>query len=756
MHLSLNKTTAKTFALILLLTIASSMIVAISAQTTKIGSLAFVSVSPQVSQLGTTVLINGWTSPTPLNVPMGAGTAVYYRWNYTVTLKSPSGKIITNPKGPVNGYGDGTFYFTYKPDETGNWTATLYWPGDLNFTESTSPPFTFTVQSEPVPSYPGAPLPTEYWRRPVNAENREWSVYLADWGVNGRPEDSRNYQPYGKAPVTSHILWTKMDYMGGMMGDEWTDSSYRATLTPTAIMGGRAYVNERDGYHCIDIYTGEELWATPKTIPGTLFFVTLPADPDPGGAATHSDIWSYRAAGWVEIYDASTGVLTSTKNGTNWVGVGISKYLDGYFYFLNGRNWTKWNPYNIGPTGVANGVSVMQATYKDKVMWSVNIPTGVATPSTYSGDYACSTGALSCFDLTNGNLLWNLTSRPESVYYRQNQMMGAGYYCIDTMQMTWIGYDLKTGNKAWETPPTEYPWGTFWSYNNALDTDKLYGMGYDGHVYAYDLKTGKQIWSFSSGSSNGETPYNTYAFWNGPVVADGKIYAGTTEHTPTQPRLRGNRMYCLDADTGEEIWSIAGAYVTKEIADSMLITANEYDSLMYCFGKGPTATAVSVTPGVTGNGTSVLIQGTIMDESPGQKDTPCVSMDSMSAWMEYLHMQKPIPTNATGVPVALRVMGSDGSITELGTVTSDLKGHFAYLWTPTNADTYKVIASFVGDDSYWGSWAETGLGVFSAQSSAQAETIQTDYSTMLYAILGAVAIAIIIGLVAIFLTLRKR
>jgi outer membrane protein assembly factor BamB len=282
-------------------------------------------------------------------------------------------------------------------------------------------------------------------------------------------------------------------------------------------------------------------------------------------------------------------------------------------------------------------------------------------------------------------------------------------------------------------------------------------MGYDGYVYAYDIETGDLVWSFYAGDAGSESPWGTWAFWNAPVIVDGKVYAGTTEHTPTQPRMRGNRLYCIDDNTGDEIWSIAGAYVTKVIADSMLITANEYDSLMYCFGKGPTATTVSVSPTVIGNGSSALIQGTVLDQSPGQKDTACVSKDSMSGWMEYLHMQKPIPTNTTGVPVELRALGSDGSITELGTVTSDFKGHFEYLWTPTTQGTYKVMASFNGDDSYWGSWEETGLGVTLVQTaSSEAQAVQTDNSTLLYGILAAVVVAIIVGIVAILIALRKR
>ena len=38
---------------------------------------------------------------------------------------------------------------------------------------------------------------------------------------------------------------------------------------------------------------------------------------------------------------------------------------------------------------------------------------------------------------------------------------------------------------------------------------------------------------------------------------------------------------------------------------------------------------------------------------------PCVSDASMSGWMQYVYMQQPEPTNATGVPVTISVVDPD-------------------------------------------------------------------------------------------------
>jgi hypothetical protein len=101
-----------------------------------------------------------------------------------------------------------------------------------------------------------------------------------------------------------------------------------------------------------------------------------------------------------------------------------------------------------------------------------------------------------------------------------------------------------------------------------------------------------------------------------------------------------------------------------------------YDGYLYWFGKGKSATTVTAPDIVVSKGTGVVIRGTVLDLSPAQPGTPCVSKDSMSTQMEYLHMQKPIDgmwhnLTMTGVPVALTAIGSDGN--------SGL-GHRDYRW----------------------------------------------------------------------------
>ena len=137
---------------------------------------------------------------------------------------------------------------------------------------------------------------------------------------------------------------------------------------------------------------------------------------------------------------------------------------------------------------------------------------------------------------------------------------------------------------------------------------------------------------------------------------------------------------------------------------------------MYSVGKGPSATTVSTQTTVAPLGSSVLIQGTVTDQSAGAKGTPAISDKDMGAWMLYVYNQFPMPTNATGVPVQITAIGSDGTQYQVGTATSNLYGNYGITWTPPSQGTYQIVANFMGTGSYGNSFASTYLAIGAAVS----------------------------------------
>lgn len=101
---------------------------------------------------------------------------------------------------------------------------------------------------------------------------------------------------------------------------------------------------------------------------------------------------------------------------------------------------------------------------------------------------------------------------------------------------------------------------------------------------------------------------------------------------------------------------------------------------------------------------------------------PAMSDESMGVWMQYIYMQKPKPSSATGVAVHLTAIDPNNNIEDLGNATTDSSGLYSLLWTPPVPGKYIITATFEGSASYWPSSSETAIGVTKAASPAVTPT----------------------------------
>jgi hypothetical protein len=134
---------------------------------------------------------------------------------------------------------------------------------------------------------------------------------------------------------------------------------------------------------------------------------------------------------------------------------------------------------------------------------------------------------------------------------------------------------------------------------------------------------------------------------------------------------------------------------------------------------------------------------------------PAVSDESVSAWMEYVYMQQPYPTSATGVTVTLDVLDANGNYRSIGTATTDTSGTFSYMWKPDIPGKYTLIATFQGSESYYASYAQTAFGVTEAPTATPTPTPLTLPPTETYFAVSTIAIIIAIAIAAV-LILRKK
>ncbi len=348
----------------------------------------------------------------------------------------------------------------------------------------------------------------------------------------------------------------------------------------------------------------------------------------------------------------------------------------------------------------------------------------------------------------------------------------------ETMQL--IAYSLTDGSQVWSTTPEVALWDTMrcvslYAYGN------LYRSGFDGILYCYSMKDGSLLWTYGNGGAGNstyaglDTAYGHYPIFV-DVIADGKVYLGTTEHSPDSPWYKDSEYRCINATTGEEIWTLTGwgtgMYVgtSDMVADGYFTYLNCYDMQVYSVGKGPSTTSVTASPKVTTFGSSVIIEGTVLDIAAGTNQdeqaarfpngVAAVSDSSMKGWMEYVYMQKPRPTDTVGVPVTISVVDANGNYRDIGVVTSDADGFFSLNWKPDIEGAYTVYASFAGSESYWPSHAVSAFAVdLAAPTPVPTEALNLQSAADMYfvpAVAGIIIAIVIVGIMMALLLIKKR
>jgi len=703
----------------------------------------------------------------------------------------PKGNYVDRPGVPTGGNITLSYSIWYRPSQT-EWQN-------------------LTVQSDLVSAWPSSQLPTDYWTRPINLINRDWAQISGSFPFTGGAyyysggrilyASNYGYTAYVQAPNSAHVVWKRQDptVLAGVIGGQSYDYAINSgSGTPNIIYAGRCYqaitkiVNgvSTSVWQCYDLRTGEIFWErTGITQPPTMIEYSPPT-PDPtvaGATATRS--WSISL-----MYIGSQRLIKyNPASGATTVNVSISPLTTGTYYMPEycltiqdlGASKPADQRYRLINWTTAGSTTNFTARIMNNITWprsslgNLDLDAELSLTATLNTDWPpeiearAQPGAIGymwvmgykieSIDLRTGRLLFNFTGENTLENYQsQSSVADRGRVAYGAANRHWICYDGRTGAKLWTSEQTEYPWGWAWPYARAsYDFNESKGAiitcTYEG-VYAIDWDNGKIIWRYTdSNAVPFEGPYQATPFFSQVSIADGKIYAYNTEHSPSQPYDRGWSLHCINATNGQLIWKILNPMAPGGIADGYLTASNPYDGYMYVFGKGKSATTITTPDNVVAQGTGIVIKGTVLDQSLGQAGTPCVSKDSMATQMHYLHLQQPIDgmwhnETVSGVPVILTAIGSDGSVTDIGTVaTNGYYGTFTCEWTPPKEDTYTVMASFAGDDSYGSSSAATGLVVGPAPTvaptaTATSQPLNTASTTDLMTFIVVIGIAIIVAI----------
>jgi hypothetical protein len=702
----------------------------------------------------------------------------------------------------------------------GNNTISTY------FKPSSTAEQSLTVQQDLVWSWPLA-LPTDYWTRPASMNNRGWWPILGAYPGTGYvgygysnwdtlyPDTNKQYMalhdftPWVQAPNTAHILRKRLGAVAGLIGGP--AGQYGTTSNPgfpDVIYAGRCYDTRTELINgvptscavCTDLRTGEVYYAIPTSAGGITPSYVAYVNPVPNtatiaGEEVGSQTWSVEllsiSGSYLRKINPATGALAGNYSIAPLSGGTFHNQIGGYVLNIqdlgSAAGAQRYRLINWTTRGTSNNIAsriVSNTTYQMSslpAMLDFDAGLGGVVTDTYSAMNL--TGqpfgqkrwwvSIQFYDLATGALKYNITtdSYPDILYHNGPSIMDHGKVAAWTQGGYWIIADGRTG-KWIRSDGTDYPWSSagFGAYAASSGYGLLIRYAYN-YVYAFNWTDGKLVWKYEAPTyAPFETPYTdangteVYSFNGDGDIADGKLYVANTEHTPTYPLTRGWGLHCINMTDGSLIWKLDNPMTFGAVADGYLVAANSWDGYMYVIGKGQSKTTVTAPDVAVSLGTGVMIKGTVIDTSPAQAGTPCVSKESMSMQMEYLHLGQPhggIWNNETitGVPVLLTAIGSDGTVIDLGTVTTNgYSGEFDKAWTPPKEDTYQIIASFAGDDSYGSSMSTTAVSVGPApkEISIPEQQVPPDYTMTIVGVGIAVIIAVIIAVAAAVLLLRKR
>jgi outer membrane protein assembly factor BamB len=900
MKFSANKTKATLISLFLMFAMAFSLIAlpAANAHTPawEIATFAHIHVTVNPIGVGQTTFIYMFLTPT---YPDESLENNYRFHNFKLIITKPDNTTETITfeyvSDPTSNQG-----YAYVPAQVGKYTLKFEFPGQAvndyphrpgsayegdTFLPS-SDTTTLIVQEEEIPpAITSYPLPKEYWTRPIYGENTDWWAISSNWLGSGAPgygdsvgPDQQQYPGDAVGSQTSHVMWTKSNQPGGVVGGNnfpiqgntyFEGTAYQQRFTNPIIVYGRLYYTEPSSFSggggptvCVDLRTGELLWS--RTDVQQLSFAYIMDLETPNYHGVYPAILV--AAGgrrspipsgmWV-AYDADTGEtlfnVTDVPSGTTVLGP-IGEQLK-YSFVNNGTSQNpdyylcQWNSslmWGGGATPTLQTTTTTTYSLINKTYWendvlithSENVSTTTTTVQASSGrfyDYLdpvtqnksipwrntmpSSPSILSAFcddillcrngsyprlgaaedpytyfavDInrthsTFGQVLWYSNINPPAGDITIISYGGAdptaGYFCESYRQtQQFVGYSLKNGKQLWvgdSQPALDYYGSTGpGTLSNIIAYGHIYSGAYGGVLYCYDMATGEVLWTYGNGGS-GNSTNSGFACYYGhyPIfinaIGNGVIYTVTTEHTFETPIYKGALTRAINSTDGTEIYTLSAA--TGEfgaesfaIADGFTVFYNSYSQQIYCLGRGPSATTVSIQNDVTTHRNTVLVKGSVIDVSAGtQQDEqaarfpnglPAVSDESMSDWMEYVYQQKPRPTDTVGVEVVVSVIDPNTNCYEVGRATTDANGFFSCEFIPEVPGKYAVFATFEGSEGYWPSQAETGVFVEEAPEATPPPTPEPASVADVYFLPVSIGmiVAILVVLALLILLFRKR
>lgn len=348
----------------------------------------------------------------------------------------------------------------------------------------------------------------------------------------------------------------------GFFAPVWRfDAGHMVVASPT-VANGVLYVGAKNGrFFAIDAMAGKRKWAFQADAP-----ITSSAAVFDGAVVFETDantIYALDAGDGHELWHRATGGDMS---------------FDAMAGFHMVEDWDYWASSLLidrGRVFVGSGDGKIYAldAKTGSVLWSCATQGRVrSSPATdgkaiYAGSFD---GKMYAIDRDTGKLIWSFKTLGNKIFpegsIQSSPTVAGGFVLFGARDFNLYAIEAKTGREAWHQSVKNS-----WVASTPVVLDgRVYTGSADGRAaFAYDLKTGKQLWT---------TPLDNLVF-SSPVIADGKVYLATM----------GGSVFAMEAATG----NIVGYTLTEDrvlstpwIADGIIYFGNN-DGFIYAMRKGP-------------------------------------------------------------------------------------------------------------------------------------------------------------------------
>jgi outer membrane protein assembly factor BamB len=299
-----------------------------------------------------------------------------------------------------------------------------------------------------------------------------------------------------------------MHALDGQTGAEiWSVSNGEFNGGVPVVYKGKVYDCGYDGLYALDARNGAEKWKFADNN-------TTSGDFPPSPVVMNDTVYISMHDGFLYALDAENGDLFWKTRSQSGMGFSSNVTLNGDILYA----------------GCSDSCLYALNAHDGNIIWKLKTTGGISANPLIANNNVFVTVDYNQYLLNGatGALLWKVPSnfqRSSPTFYNGIIYTGGGALSE--------GFDVNTGARVWEHYVST---NVFERSSPLIWKGRFYAGSVDGNIYAFDLASNQQLWSFQT---------HGMGIYSSPVIANGVLYIGTP----------GQTIFAVDANTGTMIWA---------------------------------------------------------------------------------------------------------------------------------------------------------------------------------------------------------